>query len=80
MDLLYPRAFLAHFTEERRESMARIDSAYDYYVSTYGSQKNVTLRCSQRAILEKYNNIVKTNKESPYKISNLDEPNDMPSI
>lgn len=76
MDLLYPRAFLAHFTEERRGIyMARIDSAYDYYVSTYGSQKTSRYDAHKKSDLRKvYNNIVKTNKESPlYKISNLDE-------
>lgn len=55
--------------------MAVIDSAYQYYLSTYGgaaSSRYDTHKKSQlRAV---YNNIVKTNKESPlYKIKNTGE-------
>ncbi len=55
--------------------MAKIDSAYDYYVSTYGTQKASRYDSHKKSDLRKvYNQIVKTNKESPlYKISNMDE-------
>ena len=55
--------------------MAAIDSAYSYYLSTYAgmaSSRYDTHKKSQlRAV---YNNIVKTNKDSPlYKLKNSDE-------
>jgi len=55
--------------------MAKIDSAYDYYVSTYGGQKTSRYDSHKKSDLRKvYNSIVKTNKESPlYKISDMDE-------
>lgn len=54
--------------------MAKIDSAYDYYVSTYGNQKASRYDSHKKSDLRKiYNSIVKSNKESPlYKISNLE--------
>ena len=66
---------LPQFTEERRGSyMARIDSAYAYYVMTYGNKEVSRYDSHKKSDLRKvYNNIVKTNKESPlYKISNMD--------
>lgn len=55
--------------------MAKIDSAYDYYVSMYGSQSSSRYDSHKKSDLRRvYNYIVKTNKESPlYKISNLGE-------
>lgn len=55
-------------------SMAKIDSAYDYYISVYGSQTVSRYDAHKKSDLRKvYNSIVKTNKESPlYKIVNLD--------
>lgn len=54
--------------------MAKIDSAYDYYVSTYAKREVSRYDSHKKSDLRKvYNKIVKTNKESPlYKISNLD--------
>ena len=54
--------------------MARIDSAYAYYVMTYGNKEVSRYDSHKKSDLRKvYNNIVKTNKESPlYKISNMD--------
>lgn len=54
--------------------MARIDSAYDYYLSTYGAQETSRYDAHKKSDLRKvYNHIVKTNKESPlYKISDLE--------
>lgn len=53
--------------------MAAIDSAYHYYLSTYGnsavSRYDTHKKSELRAV---YNNIVKTNKESPlYKITDI---------
>lgn len=55
--------------------MARIDSAYDYYVSTYGNQKASRYDSHKKSDLRKlYNHIVKSNKESPlYKLSNVED-------
>lgn len=55
--------------------MARIDSAYDYYISTYRNQQVSRYDAHKKSDLRKvYNSIVKSNTESPlYKISNLDE-------
>jgi flagellar hook-associated protein 2 len=54
--------------------MAKIDSAYDYYVSTYGNQSTSRYDSHKKSDLRKvYNHIIKANKESPlYKISNMD--------
>lgn len=54
--------------------MARIDSAYNYYMSTYANKEVSRYDSHKKSDLRKiYNNIVKTNKESPlYKISNPD--------
>lgn len=53
--------------------MAKIDSAYDYYVSVYGNQTTSRYDSHKKSDLRKvYNNIVKSNKESPlYKISDM---------
>lgn len=53
--------------------MAKIDSAYDYYVSVYGNQSTSRYDSHKKSDLRKvYNHIVKTNKESPlYKISDM---------
>lgn len=55
--------------------MARIDSAYAYYVMTYGNKEVSRYDSHKKSDLRKvYNNIVKTNKESPlYKITNMDD-------
>ncbi len=53
--------------------MAKIDSAYDYYVSNYGKDKKTSrYDAHKKSDLRKiYNSIVKSNKESPlYKLSN----------
>lgn len=54
--------------------MAKIDSAYDYYVSVYGNQATSRYDAHKKSDLRKvYNSIVKSNKESPlYKIKNVD--------
>ena len=54
--------------------MAKIDSAYDYYVSVYGNQATSRYDAHKKSDLRKvYNSIVKSNKESPlYKITNAD--------
>lgn len=64
---------LMYFMEERRGFfMARIDSAYQYYLTTYGnkftgSRYDTHKKSELRSV---YNNILKTNKESPlYKIN-----------
>lgn len=55
--------------------MARIDSAYMYYMSTYGNQQVSRYDSHKKSDLRKvYNSIVKSNTESPlYKISNVDD-------
>ena len=60
MDLLYPA-----FREERRGIyMARIDSAYNYYMSTYANKEVSRYDSHKKSDLRKiYNNIVKANKE-----------------
>jgi flagellar hook-associated protein 2 len=53
--------------------MAKIDSAYDYYLSTYAAdQKTSRYDSHKKSDLRKvYNSIIKSNKDSPlYKISN----------
>lgn len=53
--------------------MAKIDSAYDYYMSVYGEKLTSRYDSHKKSDLRKvYNSIVKTNKDSPlYKISDL---------
>lgn len=55
--------------------MAAIDSAYQYYLSTYGNSTVSRYDTHKKSQLrDTYNKIVKTNKESPlYKIKNLEE-------
>ena len=55
--------------------MAAIDSAYQYYLSTYGNSTVSRYDTHKKSQLrDTYNKIVKTNKESPlYKIKNLGE-------
>ena len=55
--------------------MAAIDSAYQYYLSTYGNSTVSRFDTHKKSQLrDTYNKIVKTNKESPlYKIKNLGE-------
>lgn len=55
--------------------MAAIDSAYQYYLSTYGNSTVSRYDAHKKSQLrDTYNKIVKTNKESPlYKIKNLGE-------
>ncbi len=54
--------------------MAKIDSAYDYYVSVYGKKTTSRYDAHKKSDLRRiYNSIVKSNKESPlYKIKNVD--------
>lgn len=54
--------------------MAKIDSAYDYYISVYGNQTTSRYDTHKKSDLRRiYNSIVKSNKESPlYKITNID--------
>lgn len=53
--------------------MARIDSAYAYYMSTYANKEVSRYDSHKKSDLRKvYNHIVKTNKDAPlYKIANL---------
>lgn len=53
--------------------MAKIDSAYAYYASTYANREVSRYDSHKKSDLRKvYNRIIKTNKESPlYKISNM---------
>lgn len=55
--------------------MARINDAYAYYLSTYGNNRPSRYDSHKKSDLRKiYNQIVKTNKESPlYKLSNEDD-------
>ena len=55
--------------------MARIDSAYDYYMSTYANKEVSRYDSHKKSDLRKvYNQIVKTNKESPlFKIRNIED-------
>ena len=55
--------------------MARIDSAYDYYISTYAQKKVSRYDSHKKSDLRKvYNQIVKSNKDSPlYKIPNIED-------
>lgn len=55
--------------------MARIDSAYDYYVSTYAYKEVSRYDAHKKSDLRKvYNNILKVNKDSPlYKITHMEE-------
>lgn len=59
--------------------MAAIDSAYQYYLSTYGNSTVSRYDTHKKSQLrDTYNKIVKTNKESPlYKIKNLGEAKNM---
>ena len=55
--------------------MAKIDSAYDYYMATYANREVSRYDSHKKSDLRKvYNDIVKANKESPlYKIANVDD-------
>lgn len=55
--------------------MARVESAYAYYLSAYGNHRPSRYDSHKKSDLRKiYNQMVKTNKESPlYKLSNEDE-------
>ena len=55
--------------------MARVNHAYAYYLSTYGNNRPSRYDSHKKSDLRKiYNQMVKTNKESPlYKLSNEDE-------
>lgn len=55
--------------------MARIDSAYDYYISTYAQKKVSRYDSHKKSDLRKvYNQILKSNKDSPlYKIPNIED-------
>ena len=50
--------------------MAKIDNAYNYYISMYANKEVSRYDCHKKSDLRKiYHNIVKANKESPlYKI------------
>ncbi len=55
--------------------MARIDSAYDYFLTTYADSIDSRYNSHKKSELrETYNNIIKANKESPlYKISKTND-------
>lgn len=55
--------------------MAKIDNAYNYYMSVYANKEVSRYDCHKKSDLRKiYNSIVKANKESPlYKIPNLED-------
>lgn len=55
--------------------MAKIDSAYAYYISTYANKEVSRYDSHKKSDLRKiYNQIVKTNKDSPlYKIRHMEE-------
>lgn len=55
--------------------MSRIDSTYDYYIATYANQEVSRYDSHKKSDLRRvYNNIVRTNKESPlYKILNVQD-------
>ena len=55
--------------------MARIATAYAYYLSTYGNNRPSRYDSHKRSDLRRiYNQMVKTNKEAPlYKLTNEDE-------
>ena len=55
--------------------MSRIDSAYDYYISTYAQKKVSRYDSHKKSDLRKvYNQILKSNKDSPlYKIPNIED-------
>ena len=59
--------------------MAAIDSAYQYYLSTYGNSTVSRYDTHKKSQLrDTYNKIVKTNKESPlYKIKTLGKRKNM---
>lgn len=66
--------FLHHIFQGRKEEtlMAKIDSVYNYYLTTYGSSNVSRYDAHKKSQLrDVYNRMVKLNKESPlYKISN----------
>ena len=74
--LKYPCA-RQHIFHGRKEGvyMAKIDSAYAYYVSNYAHKEVSRYDSHKKSDLRKvYNKIIKANKEPPlYKISNLSE-------
>ncbi len=56
--------------------MSKIDSAYDYYVTTYGTRRKASRYDSHKKsdLRKVYNYMIRSNKESPlYKLSNLHE-------
>lgn len=55
--------------------MARIDSAYDYYMSTYANKEVSRYDSHKKSDLRRvYNQIVKSNKDSPlFKIRNIED-------
>ena len=59
--------------------MAAIDSAYQYYLSTYGTSTVSRYDAHKKSQLrDTYNKIVKINKDSPlYKIKTLGKPKNM---
>ena len=74
MDLLCPERIMLIHGRKEGISMARIDSAYDYYMSNYANKEVSRYDSHKKSDLRKvYNQIVKTNKESPlYKIRNME--------
>ena len=56
--------------------MSKIDSAYDYYVTTYGGSRKASRYDSHKKsdLRKVYNHMIQSNKESPlYKLSNVHE-------
>lgn len=70
-----PQAYLLIHGRKEGNSMARIDSAYAYYMSNYANKEVSRYDSHKKSDLRKvYNQIVKTNKESPlYKIRNMED-------
>ena len=62
--------------------MARIDAAYNYLLSTYGKATGSRYDSHKKSELRSlYNNIIKTNKESPlYKITQTGMSKNLPLI
>lgn len=74
MDFYTPMHFASFHGRKEGLTMAKIDSAYAYYMSTYANTEVSRYESHKKSDLRKiYNKIVKTNKESPlYKISDMD--------
>lgn len=77
---MYTPVHLHDFMEERRGSvMAAIDSAYHYYLTTYGQSATSRYDTHKKSELRNiYNSMVKINKESP--LFKLSHDNNVPKF